>query len=95
MYGISRFAKKLNILKYINLTRNYGHYTYGMGNYVHQMYGLSSFAEKLNTQNFVNSAGKVYIIYVQKIWICRENEYPEQRKFSRKLCSLNLRTVWI
>ena len=47
MYGMSGFAKKLNILKYINST----------GNYVHSMYGMSRFADKLKFKNSVNSAG--------------------------------------
>ena len=59
------------------------------------MYELSGFAEKLNIQNFVNSAGIVYIIYVRNVWICRKIEYPELREFNGKLCSLNVRTVWI
>ena len=57
MYGISGFAEKLNILKYINSTGNYIHYSYRKsgfednlkiqkcvnltGNFVHLMYGLS------------------------------------------------------
>ena len=47
MYGISGFAEKLNILKYINFTGNYERYTYGM----------SGFADKLKIQNSLNSAG--------------------------------------
>ena len=47
MYGISGFAEKLNILKYINST----------GNYVRYTYGLSGFAEKLKIQNNLNSTG--------------------------------------
>ena len=47
MYGISGFAEKLNILKYINFTGNYVCYTYGM----------SGFADKLKIQNWVNSNG--------------------------------------
>ena len=46
-YGISGFAEKLNILKYINST----------GNYVYYMYGMFGFADKLKTQNSVNSMG--------------------------------------
>ena len=30
----------------------------------------------------------VYIIYVQKVWICRKIEYPELRKFNGKLYTL-------
>ena len=45
MHGISGFAKKLNILKYINST----------GNYVDYMYGMFGFADKLKIQNSVNS----------------------------------------
>jgi len=44
MYGISGFAEKLNILKYINLTGNYVRYTYRM----------SGFADKLKILNCVN-----------------------------------------
>ena len=47
MYGMSGFAEKLNILKYINST----------GNYLHYMYGISGFADKLKIQNSVNSTG--------------------------------------
>ena len=47
MYGISGFAEKLNILKYINSTGNYVRYTYGM----------FGFADKLKIQNSLNSAG--------------------------------------
>jgi len=47
MYGISGFAEKLNILKYITST----------GNYVHYMYGMFGFADKFNTQNCENSTG--------------------------------------
>ena len=45
MYGMSGFAEKFNIQKYINLTRNYVHYKY-------EMFG---FADKLKFQNCVNS----------------------------------------
>ena len=41
------------------------------------MYRKSGFKEKLKIQNFVNSAGIVYIIYVRNIWIRREIEYLE------------------
>ena len=58
------------------------------------MYGKSGVKEKLKIQNFVNSAGIVYIIYVQNIWICREIEYLEIYKFNGKLCKLNVRKVW-
>ena len=47
MYGISGFPEKLNILKYINSTGNYVHYTYGM----------SGFVDKLKIQNSLNSMG--------------------------------------
>ena len=53
-------------------------------NCVHHMYGLSGFAEKLNIQNCVNSTRN-----------CRNIEYPEVRKFDRKLCTLDVRIVWI
>ena len=58
------------------------------------MYGMSGFVEKLKIPNFVNSAGIVYIIYVQNIWICREIEYLQIYKFNGKLCTLNVRKVW-
>ena len=44
MYGISRFAEKLNI-------QNWGN---SMGNCVRYMYVMSGFAEKLNVQSCVN-----------------------------------------
>ena len=47
MYGMSGFAEKLNILRYISST----------GNYLHYMYGISGFADKLKIQNSVNSTG--------------------------------------
>ena len=47
MYGMSRFAEKLNILKCINST----------GNYVDYMYGMFGFADKLKIQNWVNLSG--------------------------------------
>ena len=52
------------------------------------MYEKSGFKEKLKIQNFVNSAGIVYIIYVQNIWIRREIEYLEIYKFNGKLYTL-------
>ena len=52
------------------------------------MYGKSGSTEKLKIQNFVNSAGIVYIIYVQNIRICREIEYLEIYKFNGKLCTI-------
>ena len=58
------------------------------------MYGKFGFTDKLKIQNFVNSAGIVYIIYVQNIWICREIEYLEIYKFNGKLGKLNVRKVW-
>ena len=30
----------------------------------------------------------MYIIYVRNVWICWKIEYPEQRKFNGKLCTL-------
>ena len=39
------------------------------------MNGKSGFTEKLKIQNFVNSAGIVYIIYVRNICIHIEIEY--------------------
>ena len=47
MYRMTRCAKKLNILKYIN----------SMGNYVHYTCGMSGFADKLKIQNSLNSTG--------------------------------------
>ena len=58
------------------------------------MYRKSGFKEKLKIQNFVNSAGIVYIIYVWNIWIYREIEYLEIYKFNGKSCTLNVRNVW-
>ena len=54
------------------------------GNCEHYMYGLFGFAEKLNIQNCVNSTRN-----------CRNIEYPELRKFDEKLCTLDVRIVWI
>ena len=45
MYGMSRFAKKLNIQNYENL----------MGNCVHYMYEMSGLGEKINIQKYVYS----------------------------------------
>ena len=45
MYGMSGFAKKLNIQNYENLT----------GNCVHYMYGMSGLGEKINIQKYVYS----------------------------------------
>ena len=59
------------------------------------MYGKSGSTEKLKIQNFVNSAGIVYIIYVRNILIRREIEYLEIYKFNGKLCTLYVRNVWI
>ena len=47
MYGMSRFAEKLNVQNFINLS----------GNFLLNMYGMSGFAEKLNIQNCENSTG--------------------------------------
>ena len=47
MYGMARFAEKLNIQNCVNST----------GNCVLQIYGLSGFADKLKIQNYVNSNG--------------------------------------
>ena len=58
------------------------------------MYRKSGFKEKLKIQNFVNSVGIVYIIYVQNIWIRRGIEYLEIYKFNGKLCTLYVRNVW-
>ena len=52
------------------------------------MYGKSGSTEKLKIQNFVKSAGIVYIIYVRKVWFCGEIEYLKFRKFNEKLCTL-------
>ena len=62
---MSGFVDKFKIQNCINATENSVPYLYGMS------------AEKLNIQNFVNSAGIVYIIYIRNIWICREIEYLE------------------
>ena len=58
------------------------------------MYGKSAFTEKLKIQNFLNSAGIVYIVYVRNVWIYREIEYLEIYKFNGKSCTLNVRNVW-
>ena len=58
------------------------------------MYGKSGFTEKLKIQNFVNSAGIVYIVYVQNVWIYIEIEYLGIYKFNGISCTLNVRNVW-
>ena len=58
------------------------------------MYGKSGFAEKLKIQNFVNSAGIVYTVSVQNVWIYIEIEYLGIYKFNGKSCTLNVRNVW-
>ena len=47
MYGMSRFAEKLNIQNCVNST----------GNCVLEIYELTGFADKLKIQNYVNSNG--------------------------------------
>ena len=47
MYGMSRFAEKLNIQNCLNST----------GNWVLEIYGPTGFADKLKIQNYVNSNG--------------------------------------
>ena len=54
MYGISGFAEKLNIVKYINST----------GNYVHYMYRMSGFANKLKNPEQCKFHGKLCTINV-------------------------------
>ena len=66
-----------------------------MGNCVCEMYGMSGFAKKLNVKNFEIQREIVYNINVRNVWICREIEYPVLFKSNGKLCTLNVRTVWI
>ena len=79
MYGMSRFAEKLNIQIYENLTGNYVPYIC---------------TELLDLKkNWIFRAAKIQrkivcIIYVQNDWICRKIEYPELRKFNGKLCTV-------
>ena len=82
MYGMSRFAEKLNV----QICEN------SMGNCVHFMYGISGFAEKLNIPNFENSTENC-IIYVWNVCICKKIECPELRKFNGKLCTLYVQNV--
>ena len=56
------------------------------------MYEMYGFSEKFNFQNFVNSIGNC-AHYVRNVWICKDNEYPELRKFNGKLCTLNVQNV--
>ena len=75
---MSGCVEKLNIQNSENST----------GNSILYMYGMSGFAE-----NWISRIAKiqreiVYIIYVQKVWICRKIEYPELRKFNGKLYTL-------
>ena len=80
MYGMSRFAGKFNIQNYVN----------SMGNCVHYIYELSGFAEKLNIQKCINSTRNCAdCLDLQKI------EYLELRESNRKLCTLDVRIVWI
>ena len=58
------------------------------------MYRKTGFKEKLKIQNFVNSAGIVYIVYVRNVWIYREIECLGIYKFNGKSCTLNVRNVW-
>ena len=79
MYGMSRFAEKLNIQICENLTGNYVPYIC---------------TEWLDLKkNWIFRAAKiqrkiVHIIYVQNDWICRKIEYPEGQKFNGKLSTL-------
>ena len=79
MYGMSGFAKKLNIQNCEISKANFVHYICTKG---------------LDLQkNWISRTTKiqweiVYIIYVRKVWICRKIEYSELRKFIGKLCTL-------
>ena len=93
MYRMLGCAEKLEIQNCVNSTRNCVHYRYG----------LSGFAEILNLQNCVNSTGNcvcwntgkiVYIICTYSLDVLKI-EYPELRKFNRKLLPLYVWYVWI
>ena len=84
MYGMSRFAEKLNIQNYENLT----------GNYV--PYICTEWIDL--KKNWIFRAAKIQrkivcIIYVQNDWICRKIEYPEGQKFNGKLCTLYMHVM--
>ena len=74
MYGMSRFAEKLNVQNFINLS----------GNCLLNMYGMSGFAEKLNIQNCENSTGNCvrYMctksLDLQKIWIFKTAKIEQE-----------------
>ena len=36
----------------------------------------------------------MWTLNIRNVWICKESEYLELRKFNGKLCTLNVRTVW-
>ena len=74
MYRMSRFAEKLNVQNFINLS----------GNCLLNMYGMSGFAEKLNIQNCENSTGNCvrYMctksLDLQKIWIFKTTKIEQE-----------------
>ena len=79
MYGMSRFAEKLNIQIYENLTGNYVPYicTEWMDLKKNWIFRAAKIQRKI-----------VCIIYVQNDWICRKIEYSELQKFDEKFYTL-------
>ena len=79
MYKMSGFVEKLNIQNYENSTENF------------EPYICTKCLDLQN--NWISRTAKIqceiiYIIYVRKVWICRNIEYPELRKYNEKLCTL-------
>ena len=87
MYGLSGFAKSLNIQNCINST----------GNCVHYMYEFSGFCRKSEFCGYVECTklctcnGKLCMDCL----ICRKFKYLELRKFNNKLGTLDVWIVWI
>ena len=79
MYGMPGFAKKSFVQNCENSTGNCVQYICTESNDLLK-YWISR-TMKLHREI-------VYIIYVRNVWICRKIEYPELRKFNRKLCTL-------
>ena len=52
------------------------------------MFGKYGFAENWKSRTSKIQRKIVYIMFVWNVGICRKNEYPEQRKFKVKLCTL-------
>ena len=85
MYGISRFAEKLNVQNSVNWT----------GNCIYNLYGMFGFAEKLNIQNYENSTRNcIHFIHTECMDLQR-NGISRMRKLKWKLCTLYARNVWI